>query len=176
VSGDISVSGAAGPVVLESTSGDVEMTGGTVKRAETVSGELQLRNISGDLDVNTTSGGITVEGTGGRIDVHSVSGDIRITGMQVGNIETVSGDISVSPSRLGNSTVFSTVSEDIRLRVPRGIDADVNMDTVSGTLRVEGGLEMKVTQTSRKHISGRIGSGGKTLAVNTTSGDVLLEK
>lgn len=176
VSGDVRLTNLPGPVALETTSGEAEMIGGTLKSAETVSGNLKLRSVSGNVDVNSTSGDISVEGVSGKIGAHSISGDISITGMQMGKIETVSGDISISPSMLADTTDISTISGDIRLRVPSGTNADVKMDTVSGELRTDGDVGIKITQMSRGHISAKIGAGGKILSVNTTSGDMTLEK
>ena len=61
----------------------------------------------------------------------------------------------------------------MKLDLPRGLDADLSMSSVSGQLDSE--FQMTLGgRTSRRRIEARIGRGGRDLDVTTVSGDVRL--
>jgi hypothetical protein len=84
-SGDLRISTSAGPVQLETMSGDavLEASGSISVSARTVSGDLRVRAPRIEtLDASTTSGDVQVEadlGEGPHHRVSSVSGEVSIT-------------------------------------------------------------------------------------------------
>jgi DUF4097 and DUF4098 domain-containing protein YvlB len=68
---------------------------------------------------------------------------------------------------------FTSVSGNVSLQLPRSLDADVTMRTVSGELdsdfqiTLQGGM-------GRRNLNGRIGRGGRELRLTTVSGNVRL--
>jgi DUF4097 and DUF4098 domain-containing protein YvlB len=108
---------------------------------------------------------------------------------------SVSGDIEATLGRTaGQSLRFSSVSGDVTLRVPAGLDADFSARTLSGSidsdfpLTIGSGRDRRRSRDDdddgygpgRIHVrigqnaSGRIGRGGPDLTVNTVSGDIAL--
>jgi DUF4097 and DUF4098 domain-containing protein YvlB len=108
----------------------------------------------------------------------SVSGDVRLDRLRATSVtaHSVSGDIEARIDELtGRGALsFKSVSGDVVLELPRGIDADVSMSTVSGN--VESDFQMTLNgRMSRRRIEARIGQGGRELDITTVSGDVRLK-
>ena len=143
-SGDLRVTVSAGPVQLESMSGDavVEASVAIALVGRTVSGDLKVRAPRLDgLDASTTSGDVRVEADlapGSRHAISSVSGDVDvITGSPVRlEAQTIAGDVRANGPHVteggrgrrtlvvGNGSVGLTVrttSGDVRLRVLGGV-------------------------------------------------------
>jgi DUF4097 and DUF4098 domain-containing protein YvlB len=68
---------------------------------------------------------------------------------------------------------FTSVSGNVDLRLPRSLDADITLKTVSGELESDFQLTLE-GRMSRRSLSGRIGRGGRALQLTTVSGDVRL--
>jgi hypothetical protein len=196
-SGEIDVQGLGGPVSLASVSGDVhasDLTGGL--KASSTSGEIQLSDIAGRLDVGsisgdvklengkidgatvgTTSGGVDLDGVAGALKITSVSGDIHVRGAHDGqlDISTTSGEIEYQGSLASASTnKLDSISGDVNLRLPEASGFNLDASTVSGDLSSE--FELRNGQTARRNISGVAGDGSATLTIDTTSGDINIER
>jgi len=130
-----------------------------------------------EIDASSVSGNVEVVGAQGNVRAGSVSGDIRLERLRAASVEarSVSGEISASIESLtGSGTLsFKSVSGGVKLDLPRGLDADLSMSSVSGQLDSE--FQMTLGgRTSRRRIEARIGRGGRDLDVTTVSGDVRL--
>jgi DUF4097 and DUF4098 domain-containing protein YvlB len=175
VSGNITLTGTQGVLDIHSTSGDVKVDSGTLRNVHTVSGDILLRSVRGDIQVQSTSGDILTEGTGGTVEAHTISGDMTISGLTLREATSTSGDIRINPTGFSDAVKLASVSGDITVRMPSSVNADLSMETVSGDLINRSNQSITATQISRRKISGRIGSGGNSIRVHTTSGDVVLE-
>jgi hypothetical protein len=139
---------------------------------------LEIRLPSGlEIDASSVSGNVDITGAQGNVQVGSVSGDLRLERLRASSIEarTVSGEINASIEALSGSgpLSFKSVSGDVKLELPRSLDADLSMSSVSGQLDSEFQLTLG-GRTSRRRIEARIGRGGRDLDVTTVSGDVRL--
>jgi len=142
-SGDLRVAVSAGPVVMETMSGDAVLEAAVPVEvtARTVSGDVRVRAPRLDvLDASTTSGDVHVEAeldAGGRHAITSVSGDVEITTPSPVRLEanTIAGDVRATGTHIaeggrgrrtlvvGNGSVtlsVRTTSGDIRLRALAG--------------------------------------------------------
>ena len=131
-----------------------------------------------EIDASSVSGNVDVDGAQGDIRVGSVSGDVKVENARVRSIEarTVSGEIIASIESLSGSgpLSFKTVSGNVKLALPRSLDADLSMSSVSGQL--DSDFQMTLGgRNSRRRIEARIGRGGRELDVTTVSGDVRLQ-
>jgi len=130
-----------------------------------------------EIDASSVSGNVDVVGAQGNVKAGSVSGDIRLERLRAASVEarSVSGQIDAAIESLDGSgpLSFKTVSGDVKLALPRGLDADLSMSSVSGQLDSDFQLTLG-GRTSRRRIEARIGRGGRDLDVTTVSGDVRL--
>jgi DUF4097 and DUF4098 domain-containing protein YvlB len=118
-----------------------------------------------------------VIGAGDEVRAGSVSGDIRVERVHAPSVtaSSVSGDVDVHIDALtGQGDLrFTSVSGNVSLQLPRSLDADVTLTTVSGELDSDFQLSLQGPM-SRRGVSGRIGRGGRKLVLTTVSGDVRL--
>ena len=132
---------------------------------------------SATVSANSVSGDITVTGAEGSVRGGSVSGDVRMSGLRAATVRasSVSGDVDVEVLALtGEGELrFTSVSGDVVVALPRTLDADVTMRSVSGSLDSEYPLTLN-GRVNRSSLDARIGKGGRELRVTTVSGDVTL--
>ncbi|MFZ2508659.1 MAG: DUF4097 family beta strand repeat-containing protein [Steroidobacteraceae bacterium] len=121
VSADISVSGVLGEQRLGTVSGDA--------RTEAHDAPVRLQTVSGDG---------TISGKGGKaaVTVESVSGEIIATGIRGSyDGEVVSGGLTIG-LEAGERLAASSISGDIDAQVELMPTARVEMETVSGTIKL----------------------------------------
>lgn len=132
-----------------------------------------------EITAGSVSGDISVAGAEGDVRVSSVSGNVRLDASKASRVRatSVSGDVDVRIQELtGTGTLsFTSVSGNVEVVLPRGVDADVTMRTVSG--RMESDFPLTLSgRVSRNSLEARIGKGGRELEVRTVSGDVRLRE
>ncbi|MFD6433007.1 DUF4097 domain-containing protein [Streptomyces venezuelae] len=155
------VSGIEGRTEVRGVTGDTTLLGlaGAV-RADTVSGDVEAQGVTGDLRFNSVSGGLTVvEAAGPSVRADSVSGSMIV---------------DLDPAGTPTDVALTSVSGEIAIRLPHPVDAEVEVDTASGSvsnafedLRVGG-------QWGAKRITGRLGAGRGRLRATTVSGSIAL--
>jgi Putative adhesin len=140
--------------------------------------EIRLPSSVG-IDASSVSGNVEITGAEGDVRASSVSGDLKLEQLRASSVEarTVSGEISTSIESLTERgpLSFKTVSGDVKLRLPRNLDADLSMSSVSGQL--DSDFQMTLGgggRMNRRRIEARIGRGGRELEITTVSGDVRL--
>ena len=106
------------------------------------------------LDVEVFSSEVIVRDVTGRQRLHTFSGDIEVSGA-TGSIDA------------------ETFSGDIELKVAQGVGGRIDFDSFSGSLRADAGITTR--STSRRHVTGTIGTGGSNdYHFKTFSGDVRI--
>lgn len=129
------------------------------------------------VSAGSVSGDVTVTGAEGDVRVSSVSGDVEALRLKASSVRatSVSGNVLVSVDALtgDGSLHFTSVSGDVIAELPKSLNADVSMRTVSGSLDTEFPLTLN-GRMRRSSLEARIGQGGRELKVTTVSGDVTL--
>jgi hypothetical protein len=160
-SGSAFIDGAGENLILTATSGNVEAykIGGNAE-VKLVSGDLTLVDCKGDLNSVSSSGDMVIKNIGGSVSVSSSSGDVEIfltpAEMRTYNLATCSGDVNVYYLN----------------HLDLGFLLDIN--TMSGA--IEGDMEIKLDQVSRRHLKGIVGNGKSELVITTASGDVSINQ
>jgi len=151
-------------------------------------GDRDWNNVSMNLEVsvptnlqvsaNSVSGDVSITGATGDVRANSVSGDLKLDRLRASSVvaNTVSGDVEVSIQEFTGrgDLVFRTVSGDVTLDLPRQLDVDLSMNTVSGGINSDYALTLGNGRVNRRNIEARIGAGGRRLDLSTVSGDVKL--
>ncbi|MCG8469716.1 MAG: DUF4097 family beta strand repeat-containing protein [Gemmatimonadetes bacterium] len=134
----------------------VEVPSGVELEAMTVNGDVEARGLTADVKAVTVNGGIEVESEG------------------VVSATTVNGSIE---ARMGTAPSerlkFHTVNGGIRLVLPRGTNADVDIETVNGHIDTDFPLTIRGRWGPRS-ASGEIGSGGPEIELQTVNGSIEL--
>jgi len=113
------------------------------------------------LELSGVSSHVSVAGVTGEQRISTVGGDVETEGSEAAlEVKTVTGKISLKP-REPAATRIHTVSGHVALALPRGRDARVSLDTVSGRLNGASGTRS-------------VGKSGPRIAIETVSGDVTV--
>jgi hypothetical protein len=154
--GDIRVTHLEGDAELHTSGGDVEVSElkGNLE-ARTSGGDIRVRQLTGDVDVGTAGGDVRAEDASGRVDAHTSGGDIEVSlargNSRGGQIETSGGTI----------------------RVALDPSANLNLDASASGGDLTTDLPLKVSgQLSHSSLRATLGSGGETLRLHTSGGDI----
>ncbi len=129
------------------------------------------------FDARTVQGDIDAQHLGRRALVRSVNGSVSVSTSEWAQASSVNGNLTARFGNAGWSDTLSlaTVNGSIDLEVPADFNAEVNFTSVNGRfntdfpLTVQGGI-------SRFHLTGTIGSGGRSLSLKTVNGSVTLHR
>ena len=129
------------------------------------------------VSAHSVSGDVAVTGAEGDVTATSVSGDVRMDDLDASSVhaESVSGNVHVTIRALtgDGDLMFKSVSGDVAVTVPRTLDAEFSMSSVSGNLETDFPITIR-GRMERRDVHARIGKGGRRLEVSTVSGDVRL--
>ncbi len=173
-SGDITVDNANGDIALQTTSGNITTSNDTFVGdaiLQTTSGDIQSTNdvFSNNANLSTTSGDVSMnqDTLNGSAKVNATSGDIDFTG-------------TLAPSTTPNvSYQFTAISGDIHVGLPANASFNVQADTTSGSIDAGAFPSINVQDAQHgpgSHASGSVGSGGPSITITTTSGDITLHQ
>jgi hypothetical protein len=145
--------------------------------------EIRANNISGDINIENMSTGVdqTLETVSGRIDTErsadlkarSISGSIHFTsdGKNL-DINSTSGrvDGEILGLKPGGSVEIDTISGAVNLEVFPGFDADLRLQSVSGSVSCD--FPVQIIEQKRNKIQGTVGNGSVPFEVKTVSGRI----
>jgi len=147
-----------------------------LQSARTVNGNVVLRDTAGEASAYTTNGSIRAEGTMRIAEAKTVNGSIEVYGgATVREAHVTNGSITAALPGGNNPMYFSTVNGSIALSVQPGASLGVNLRTVNGKIVVPEGFTLNKGEVSKRHISGRLGSGGTTVDAKTVNGSITLD-
>lgn len=171
ISGTLEVDSASGRIKIEDVEGD-KVT------LRTSYGRIETRDvIANEVHARTGSGSIGMRNLQASIDAESGYGAIRIEGaLRNVAVQTTSGGIHIRTTRkpTGNETLRAHSRYGaILLSAPSDLDADVELRTGYGSATCD--FELSRDKSGRR-ISGRVGSGGPSVQLVATNGDVALRR
>src|SRR5262249_7767842 len=113
---------------------------------------------------------------GEELSVETGSGEIALTTLRSPKVslETGSGRVSADLQDTIRELQVETGSGDIAIKAPATLGAEVEIETWSGDIETD--FPLQVTRQGRDHLTGRIGDGKGTIAIETGSGEVKLLK
>lgn len=130
--------------------------------------------------IGSVSGDVEVSGVNGKVRAESVSGSVLVKNVTgVVSASTVSGDVEVEISRLEGTgdMKFSSVSGDVHVRVPANLEAEIEMSSLSGSLKTDFPIEIQERRYGPgRSARARLGAGTRILKLSTVSGRVSLSR
>lgn len=139
-SGAITVSGSKGTLRADTGSGRVDVSdheGNIV--ADTGSGSVTIANAQGDVSADTGSGSVTVSNVTGNVKADTGSGSVDLSDVMASEVSADTGSGSVSLDNVTGSLDVDTGSGGLNARNFFAGER-VNVDTGSGSIRLEGNL------------------------------------
>lgn len=177
--GNLSATDIRGPLVLDTSSGLVEASGGEGElEADTGSGNVRISNHRGNVSADTGSGGVELTSIVGDIVVDTGSGGVRLSDIQAERVEADTGSGEVELDNVRGELSLDTGSGEIRGRNVVGLGRLV-ADTGSGSVDLSGdfsALERLVIDTGSGEVTLRSSPFPEVdLTVNTGSGDIRVD-
>jgi DUF4097 and DUF4098 domain-containing protein YvlB len=177
-SGDVTASDIAGPLTLDGEffgSTHLEHINGAV-HFHTSRTDLQLARLDGEIDIGNGSG-LSVDQALGPFNLTTRNRNITL--------ERVAGDVTVansngtvdlsSPMPLGNINVENR-SGDVKLTLPEHANFHYQATTNDGDLESDFSSIQRDDSRHQNTASGIIGTGGPTVRLSTSHGDIALRK
>lgn len=125
-----------------------------------LSGNVSLTDVTGQVRAVSVSGSVEVKNVSGLVSATSTSGNVDV---YIKKIEG-SGDMR-----------FFSVSGNVAVRAPANLDANVEMNTTSGSLTTDFPLEVHDRRyTPGRWARGRLGTGACSIRIISVSGRVSL--
>ena len=162
-----------GSIDVRDLRGEIELRSGD--------GSIRLQRVEGQIRVNTGDGSVMAREIQGAVAVTTGDGPVEMTG-RFDALRARTGDGPIGIDALPGSAVsrewnITTGDGGVRLRLPSGLNADVDAHTGDGAITMTG-IEVMTPQRSpesqaRPHnVRGRIGQGGEMLTVRTGDGSI----
>ena len=125
----------------------------------------------------TVNGDIRAASLSSNVISHTVNGSIRISTSGYAEAITVNGEIlaTLGNGNWPNAIEFKTVNGGITLDLPASLSTRLTADTFNGEISTDFPLNL-LESSSRKHISGTIGGGGRELLIKTLNGSISLRR
>jgi DUF4097 and DUF4098 domain-containing protein YvlB len=127
------------------------------------------------LTLDSSNGDILVTNVGGTFSAEASNGRIIATGLQSGaKATTTNGVIELTFDRVGDSGITAeTTNGTILVAVPKTTNADLSARITNGAILNEG-LDLKVSEQSRRRLDGTLGTGGPSIRLEATNGAITV--
>lgn len=127
--------------------------------ARTVNGDVSAERLGADADIATVNGDASVE-TNGFAEASSVNGSV---------------DVVMGRADWSGSASYRSVNGPVSVTLPAGANTDVRASTVNGDIESDFPLMVR-GRFGPRSVRGTIGSGGRTLDIETVNGSVNIRK
>lgn len=129
------------------------------------------------FDGTTVNGSIRATGLTADASVSTVNGSVELQTRGTGEARTVNGKVNVVMGQADwtGRLHFATVNGGISVTLPANTNADVHATTVNGDMQSDFPLTLRGKWGPRE-MNGTIGSGGRTLDLETVNGSITLRR
>ena len=146
-------------------------------RLETGDGSISLMTARGDIHLASGDGSISADHLEGSLEATTGDGSMKVSGRFDGlSLNTGDGSIQAtveSGSKLGKAWTLQSGDGSITIRLPEGIDADLDAHTGDGHIQVDLPV-MMLGRAERTTVRGKLGNGGPALTVRSGDGSIQI--
>lgn len=173
----VTVDGAGGEVVAESTEGAIRVRGGArFVSVSSVSGALDVSDARARVRAETVNEGITLDHVTGEIEAETVNGNVTLKDVDSGNIKasTVNGAVTFHGA-IHRSGFYHLASHNGRVAVfvAGPPDATLSVTAFNGTFDTDFPLRLTSASDGR-HLTFVSGSGSARVELDSFNGAVVL--
>jgi hypothetical protein len=176
-SGNIEAADLGGDLHIAASSGsaDIRRVKGIVA-VEATSGSVRAYEVAGDATVNLISGDLVLQGCLGNVNFSTSTGDAKIVDVRGGvNATSSSGDLDVMIVPVGEKEFYlNTASGNIALHFEPAKDYGFMLNVNTCTGAIQGDLDIKLDQITRRTLRGVAGNGKSRVVIETASGNVSI--
>jgi hypothetical protein len=127
------------------------------------------------LSLSGSNGDILVTNVAGTFSADMSNGRITATGLNEGaKVSTTNGLVDLSFDHVGSAGITAdTTNGTIQVSVPKSTNADFSARVTNGEISNEG-LDLRVSEQSRRRLDGTLGTGGPSIRLETTNGAITI--
>ena len=127
---------------------------------------VTLKSSNGDVTVTGLAGAFSASASNGRITGNDLHGSAQAS--------TTNGVIHLTMAAIAEGGVSAeTTNGQVIVTLPRSANANLTARVTNGAISHDN-LDVQVVEESRRRFDGRLGTGGPTVRVETTNGEVRL--
>ncbi len=153
-------------------------------------GGISVRDAAGTTSLITSNGPITVETFRGDVDARSSNGAVQLVDVDgvvsastsnaeillqnvtaITHAETSNGRIIADVLSVSRNVSLRTSNARVIIQIAPGLNADLSLSTSNGQILLTN-VPVTVRQSSNTDLQGTIGSGGNSITVITSNGDI----
>jgi DUF4097 and DUF4098 domain-containing protein YvlB len=128
----------------------------------TLNGNVKIEGVHGGLEVTAQNGNLKLEDVGGAITAKTLHGNMKVV---------------LSADGHDAEQSFSALNGNIGVELKDDINADVKLESATGSIDVDDSLGLSVVkQLVGQRAAGQLGTGGPPLVIKTLSGNIKLKK
>ena len=129
------------------------------------------------LSARTVNGDVSAQGLGADAEIGTVNGDASVETDGFAEASSVNGSVNVVMGRAdwSGSASYRSVNGPVSVTLPGNASTDVRASTVNGDIDSEFPLTVQ-GKFGPRSVRGTIGSGGRTLAIETVNGSINIRK
>ena len=142
---------------------------------QTHDGNVTVVGLHSDVEAVTVDGDIFVQATG-RVSAHAVEGDVKLRTDSYARASTHAGNIHARIGRTDwtGAIPFDTDEGDITVELPENAHTDIDLHVeADGHLKSVINMRRQDRQEG-EHFRGRLGRGGRLLAIHTKDGNITI--
>jgi DUF4097 and DUF4098 domain-containing protein YvlB len=127
-------------------------------KIDLVNGSLDVQQISGEVNASLVNGSLHARDLAGRSELSTVNGALQADFNSLNNVRDIS---------------LKSVNGSIALALPPSPNADIEANTVSGSIRTDFPLEVRGHFVG-KSVNGKLGSGGTRIEMSNVNGSIRI--
>lgn len=128
-----------------------------------------------NLDFSTIAGALDVAHTDGMVRAESIAGQATFARVRAAEIDSIAGGLTIGLAPVGSEGVrISSVVGPVDLNLDRGVDADLSVDSVMGSVRsLAAGVEFEEDYGTYR---ARLGAGRGRVSLSSVVGPVRVRR
>ena len=127
---------------------------------------VAIKAENADVSLTDVQGQFTLENTNGGFRARGLTGSIAAT--------TVNGIVDFDMTKVTGDITATTVNGPVRIGLPGDVNATVDARSVNGVVTMDPDLPFTASARERLRLTGRFGTGGPAVTLNTTNGPVSI--
>lgn len=131
------------------------------RKLSLVNGDLKISGVSGTLNANLVNGELESDGLTANTRIDMVNGDMTVKFTDLSNAETIR---------------LTSVNGDINVYLPDDASADLDAETVSGSISNDFGIEVIKGKYVGRTMKGEIGGGDVAIDMENVNGRIAVNK
>ena len=147
-----------------------------VDTVSTSNGNVDISGVAGNISAHSSNGAITIDDVDGYISATTSNGQIKIqdtTGIK--NIDSSNKEITAELFDFQDNITIETSNGGITIFINPLLNAEIEMQTSNGQISISG-ISLDLSLSEEKHKIGTLGTGGNTILIQTSNGNINLNK